>query len=346
MNDDIDKTGRKRGDGINIPRGDLLTGIAGYDQETQADLIWLHGYTMEQLAGSRTALTEFLGCDWTTITRVWRGKYEADISQFMARVRHHRRKAEVGARTAFVPTIVTEKIERLCDVARDQGAIVMVSGPSGRSKTHAVQHWRHNNNHGRAIYVYAPEFGGYTTFLQRLARALGMSQRRNNYDLAASVENSIDYRNVLIVDEASHLIPTGRVTSLQTLEFIRGLHDRTGCGVVLVATEIFSQQLDAGKWCQWAEQLMGRVELHLKIPAEFSRREIADICCAFCDDPDPDLIKQARLIANARRGGVRELFRHLTRAAGAAEKLKEPLAARHLAAAYELSKQLIDIPKD
>lgn len=337
---------KRKGDGININRAEILAGIAGYDAKAQEDLTWLHGYAMDQLRGSRSALCEFIGSDWTTIWRVWKGKYEADVAKFVDRVRHYRGKAELHGRTLFVETLITEKIMKVCDVARDQGAAVLISGPTGRSKTWTVQEWKRRNNHGRALYVYAPESGGFRAFLEALARALGLSRHQNNYSLALGIEHSLDYRNVLVIDEVAHLIPSGRSSSLQAIEFIRGLHDRTGCGVVLVATEVFPQVLAGGKWAAWFEQLLGRVELHLKIPDEFGRREVAEICSAYADEPGAGLIKLAREIANARRGGVRELFRHLNRAALAAKAVGEPLSEVHLRAVYDQAQALMTIAKD
>ena len=336
----------RRGDGLNITRGEVIAGIADYPDEDQDALLWLHGYAMDALGGSRTGFCEWLGVDWTTATRVWRGKYGASIEQYMDRVLYLRRKAELTNRTQFVETIITRKIFQLCDVARDTGAMVMVSGSSGRSKTFSVREWQRRNNHGRALYVYAPEAGGLTAFLNALGRSLVISARQTNREIAEAIEKGLDYRNVLIIDEVAHLMPMGRGPTIKTLEFIRGLHDRTGCGVVLVATPLFERQLEGGKWARWFEQLQGRVELHMRIPQQFSRLEIAEICSAFVDDPDPALIRTARDIANARKGGVRELFRHLGRAAQAAGKLGDTLTADHLKSAHKFAQDLLSIPKD
>ncbi len=336
----------RRGDGLNITRGEVIAGIAGLSPAEQDDLLWLHGYALEALGGSRTAFCEWLGVDWTTATRIWRGKYGASIAQYLERVRYLRRKAHLTQKTGFVETIITRKICQVCDVAREQGAMVMVSGPSGRSKTHSVREWQRRNNHGRALYVYAPEAGGLTAFLNALGKNLVISARQTNREIAEAIEKGLDYRNTLIVDEVAHLMPVGRGPTIQTLEFIRGLHDRTGCGVVLVATPLFERELEAGRWSTWFEQLQGRVELHLRIPQTFSRLEIAEICSAFVDEPDPDLVRAAREIANARKGGVRELFRHLGRASQAAEKLGEPLTAAHLKAAHAFAAKLLEIPEN
>jgi DNA transposition AAA+ family ATPase len=222
----------------------------------------------------------------------------------------------------------------------------MISGPTGRSKTWTIDEFRHLRNHGRAVYVYAPEAGGFRAFLEALARSLNISSSRNNYALVQAIEHSLDERNVLIVDEVAHLYPTGRASSLQALEFIRGLHDRSGCGVILCATDGFEGILQGGRWAQWFDQLLGRIELHLRIPRQFSRQEIADLLAGYVDDPDPDLVNDARVIANGSTRGCRDLFRHLDRAAQVAADLKRPLSAEILTQTRDAANKLLTIDKE
>lgn len=339
-------TGKRRGDHINIPRSEVLAGIGGYPQQDQEDLLWLFGYTIEQLHGSRSALKAELRSDWSTIWRVWAGKYGASIANFMDRVRAMRRKAETGSKTRFIDTPVTERIHALCDVSRDNGAIVMISGPSGRSKTWAVEEWKNRNNHGRAIYVDCPDSGGFRTFCEALAKQLCVGCNTNVYDIAATVRKSIDYRNVIILDEVSRLLPRGRANNLTSLEFVRRLHDTTGCGVVLVATDIFPAQMENGIWSKWFEQLLGRCEFHLRIPKDVLRAEAAAICAAYVDDPDSDLINLFLRIANHERGALRVPFRLLKRASELAHDMGQPLSAQHLMESYKWQQNLSKIKED
>lgn len=336
----------KRGDGINLTRGEIVSGISGYAQDVQADLLWLHGYAVDELGSSRTRLVEALRLDWTTLWRVWSGKYEASPDKVIERVRRFRRKAESAHRRRFIETVVTRRIMSVLDAARDRGIMAMLSGPTGRSKTWTLDEWRHANNHGRAIYVYAPATGGFRSFLETLAESLSISRHASNYDIMRSVFNALDERNVLIVDEVAHLYPTGRASSLQALEFIRELHDRTGCGIVLCATDGFEAILQGGKWAQWFDQLLGRIELHLRIPRTFSRQEVAELLGGYIDDPDPDLVAAARQIANQSRRGCRDLFRHLDRAAQVAAECGRPLSAEILRQTVAASAQLLTFEKE
>jgi hypothetical protein len=157
--------GAKRGDHINIPRTEILAGIARYPQEQQDLLLWLHGYCLEALHGSRSALVEWLAVDWTTVTRIWRGQYPADIAQFCGRVAHLRNRETLRGATTFVQTVVTERIWKTMDIARAQNSMVMLIGASGRSKTHAAREWQRRNNHGSSCYIECPVSGGLRALL-------------------------------------------------------------------------------------------------------------------------------------------------------------------------------------
>ena len=330
--------GKSRGDHINIPRTEILQGISGYAQDRQDLLLWLHGYCLDALHGSRSALVEWLQVDWTTVTRIWRGTYGADIAQFCQRLDHLRARETLRGDTQFVDTVVCRRIAATCDIARQQNAMVMIVGPSGRSKTHTVKEWKRRNNHGISTYVECPVSGGLRGLCDAIARASGTGLNRPNAELMGILERSFDYRNVLIFDEVARLLPS-RSTVIQPIEFIRRLHDVCGCGIVLVATDVFPDEMRGGRLRPWFEQLDGRIAVTLRIPEKVQRQEAAEICAAFAADPQPDLIAEARRIAN-QRGRVRVLFGLLRNAALLARAKGETLAAGHLRAAAEFRESL------
>jgi DNA transposition AAA+ family ATPase len=332
-------SGPRRGDHINVPRTELLAGIAGYEQAAQDDLLWLHGYACDALRGSRSALVEWLGVDWTTIWRIWQGTYGANIASVLERVRHRRQQAVVSGRTGFVETVVTKRIWATCDIARAQNAIVMVTGRSGRCKTHSVREWQRGNNHGRSLYVECPVSGGFRALLESIAKSAGIGIGRNNNDLMAHIERSFDYRHTLIFDEVARLLPN-KTSNIAALEFIRRLHDACGCGVVLVATDTFPREMRAGRLSEWFEQLYGRIEVTLAIPERVSRTEAAEICAAFCSgDPSPEMVKEALGIGNSA-GRVRLLFTLLRHSAQLASRKGEALDAEHLRSARDFRDSL------
>jgi DNA transposition AAA+ family ATPase len=330
--------GDRRGDHINISRAAILQGIAQYPQERQDLLIWLHGYCLDVLHGSRSALVDWLQVHWSTVIKIWTGKYDADIAQFCQRLQHLRAREVMRASTHFVETTVTRRIFSTIEIARQQNAMAMIVGPSGRSKTHAARQWQTLNNHGVSTYVECPVSGGLRGLIDAIANAMGTGKNRPNSEMMPALERSFDYRNVLIFDEVARLLPA-RSTSIHPIEFIRRLHDVCGCGVVLIATDVFPAAMRGGPLRAWFEQLSGRIAVTLRIPAKIQRKEAAEICSAFTDDPQPDLIEEALRIGNAD-GHVRVLFGLLRNAAQLAQIKGEPLAFGHLRSAGDLRESL------
>jgi DNA transposition AAA+ family ATPase len=330
--------GVRRGDHLNIPRTEILAGISGYTAEQQDMLLWLHGYAIDILHGSRSALIEWVQVDLTTVTRIWRGTYGADIAKFCERLQHLRRRAEITGSTKFVETEITRRIHTACAIARTQNAITMVVGASGRSKTHSCREWQRRNNHGLSSYIECPVSGGLRGLLDAIARASGVGLNHPNNELMSILERSFDYRHTLIFDEVARLLPA-RSTSIHPIEFIRRLHDCCNCGIVLIATDVFPSEMRGGRLRQWFEQLDGRITLTLRLPDKVSRSEAAEICSAFTAEPAADLIQEARRIANTQ-GRVRVLFTLLRQAAMLAQAKSEALAAGHLRTACEVRESL------
>jgi DNA transposition AAA+ family ATPase len=331
-------------DSLNIPANVVLEGIRDYSQEDQDDLLWLAGHAREVLGGSRRAVCEALGCDYTTFTRVLTGKYPAGIGNFMQAVRHLRAKAsQPGGR--FVETVVTRKIFATLDQARDFNAVVHVCGPSGRSKTESVKEWIRRNSHGRCFYIDCPVVGGARGLMEEIARKAGVNVARKSLDIATRLEKSFDWRHVLIIDEAVRLIPQGRGREVKPLEFLRRLHDVTTCGMAFVSTDVFRREMESGAISDFLEQLMGRIEDPLYIPEKVGLQEAGDVCRAFNPDADVECIRLAAKIANGR-GRIRVLFHLVRQAAMLAQKKGEPMATAHLKAACALRDNLHRWPEE
>ena len=244
-------------------------------------------------------------------------------------------------------TLTTRKIFATLDMAKNLNAIVHITGPSGRSKTHAVREWQRRNNHGRSFYIDCPVSGGLRGLMEEISRRSGVTTGKNNNRLMDALERSFDYRHTIILDEVARLIPSTKSANIAALEFVRRLHDVCGCGVVLVSTEIFGKEMRGGRLADWFEQLLGRIEVPLVIPVKVSRQETAEICQAFCGNREAstELIKTAREIANGP-GRVRLLFTLLRHAAMLARGKKDALGAGHLAAARDFRENISRWPEE
>lgn len=334
---------------INVPDNVIQDGIRGYTEEQQDLLQWAVSYGRHELGNSRDRLCKAIGCDWTTLTRVLNGKYEASIESFCEKIIELQAVAAESMETGFVQTIVTRRITELLDYALsgdlDGGKVVMLVGPTGRSKTETVKNWCRQNNHGRSVYIDCPESGGLSAFFRELAKQTGVNPERSTNDLRDRLIKSFNRRRILVVDEVARLLPSRRVSKIPVeLEFIRRLHDVRKCAVALVATPIFDHEMTSGWLQQYMEQLLGRCE-PLFIPADPRRDEIRDICAAYTKRPSRELITLAHQISK-EKGRLRVLFDLMKKAGVVARKRSEDLDAKHLDAAYQRRKNRTVWPED
>lgn len=330
-------------DTINLPDNLIQDGIAKYTTEHQDLLLWSVGYARSELGGSRSRLCELIECDWTTLWRILAGRYEASPAALCERIADLQRRVSESTHTGFVETPVTRRIHELLDYALAGdvrgGRIVMVAGPTGRSKSEAVQEWCRRNNHGRSIYIDCPESGGLKTLLCEIADKVGVNVSRPTLEIRDRVISSFSRRRILIVDEVFRLLPSRRGGRHPTeLEFLRRLHDVRHCPIALVATQAFVEEMNVGTLRSYLEQLLGRIVDPLVIPQKTFRTEVRAICEAFAKgDPPDELVSLAHAISN-QPGRLRVLFELLRQAAAISAKKKEPLAERHLAVAAERRK--------
>ena len=339
INDMDDGVQRRRGDGINISRPEMQGAIERYSPDDRELLLWLHGYAMDALRGSRSALVKAIGGEWAEVAAAWHGRAET-VTGLVERITRMRRRIDLEESTQFIHTEITDRLEMIFNVARDEHEMVLIHGASGKMKTHTALEWRRKVGHGRAFYVYVPGDGGFRAFLEAMAEAFGISRERSNIDIKRAILNTLSRQDVLIIDEFAHCCPNGKSRSVQAIEMIRELRDKIKCGIIILATDGLPETLSSGHLGKWLEQFLGRICIPYHIPDDFSASEIGDICAAFVKDPETQLVDLAGEIANARKGGIRELLRHLKRSTQVADKRGEKLTFKYSAASWRVSIEL------
>ena len=298
---------------INIGGHVFKDGISNYTDREKDLLEWLWGYAFEELKGKRSALVEVTNYDWTVLSKIFTGGYDASLDRFCEMVERLKKKVASG-RTRLVNTIVTKRITEALDYARDTSAMVAIIGPTGRSKTFTARSWARDNNHGRTRYIRIQSGCTRRIIVTQLCQSCGIGVNgKKTADLEMRLFKAFDYRNVIIVDEAGHLMPRcGLATS--AIEFLRDLHDRCECGVVMIFTDVYLEEMRNGRLAAYFEQFIGRIKYELKIPKEVRRDEVRSVVKSFVKEPDVKIIDLALKIARAREGKLRTLFEDLQRA--------------------------------
>jgi len=299
---------------INLSYEHFQSGIARYSPHEKELLEWLWGYAHQALNNSADRLAMAVGCDYKVLLNIFNGKTECIPEGFIAAF--ERLKKRSTPESVLIQTPVTRRIEEALNYARDYHALVTIVGPTGRSKTSTVMDWQIRNNHGKARYVRCPSGCTRRTLATTLSQSFGIgsiSQRSNTLEMR--LMNALSPRNTLIIDEAGHLMPRRSGGGTLAVELIRDLHDCCGCGVVLVFTDVYVDEMRNGNMKDYFEQFVGRIKFERRIPAKVFKDEVRAVVASFRPNPPEKLVDEAWKIAAAGDGKLRTLFEDLQRAA-------------------------------
>ena len=322
-------------DVINIGLHIFRAGIRRYTDEEQELLEWLWGYTFDVLGNSKIELERALGYDWPFVYGVWTGAYDGEMGAFCDAIRGLRQRAEI--KMPLVRTVVTERIIAALDYARDWGAMITITGPTGRGKTYAAQDWARMNNHGRTRFIRVPCGCSRRQLATELAQKSGIGSAGVKKEiLERRLFSAFTARNVIIVDEAGFLLPrSGRADAL---ELLRDLHDKCGCAIALIFTDVYLKEINNGPMADYFEQYRGRIKYTVAIPDRIFRSEVEAAVRAFAPEPSKALIEYAYVSTTARDGKLRTLYEDLRRAKDFAAQQDRQLALGDLKAAVEWRK--------
>lgn len=186
-------------------------------------------------------------------------------------------------RAPFVLTRLAKRIFALCRRAFLRQKMVFIFGDSQIGKTSALEEYSRRNNHGETKYVRMPAGGSHDNFVFELAKVLGIPTSNRANDLRARILASFDSRMLLIVDECEETL-TDRTNSTKgekTLNFIREIHDRCKCGIVLAGANIFRRRLYLGGQAGSMQRLVRRGMPPLQLPNVPGQADLATFAAHF-----------------------------------------------------------------
>lgn len=311
-----------------------------YTEDQVEGLEWLWGYAFNELDGRRSLLCEAIGYDWSVVFKIYTGKYGASIAGFCEAITHLRAKA-AQFKTGFVRTVVTDRIFEALDCARDENAMVLICGDTGRSKTTAVKEWSRSNNHGRSVYVRCLSNLTRRQLVHQICGACGIGvASKKTTELEQRLLRSFSWKQTLIVDEAGHILPREGRGGTSAVEFLRDLHDICQCGVALVITYPYLEELREGRCARFFEQFRGRLEDQVVIPiGTVFEAEAEAVCQAFTPSPSREMLGLALRYALGDDGKLRALFKVLKHARRLADDEGVAAETKHLAQAIQLRRK-------
>lgn len=253
-----------------------------------------------------------------------------------------RRESETLAAesTTFIETPLARKMWRAMRSAYTKHRLTFVFGPSQIGKSAAAAEYQRTHNHGETIIVRMPTKGSLTHFQQELAAAVRVPIQMGFSTLRRRLMDCFDERTLLIVDEAHQCLFGRGEVGLMTLEFIREIHDRRKCGVVLIGTDVLRQALIHHKVLRqlWLRRSPGSVVM---LPAVVPDPDLAAFAAAFGLEPAPDRDLAVKYQATENSVDVERTFK-----ANPAELQRTILQADGLGAWLKLLEDARDLAKE
>jgi hypothetical protein len=318
---------------INVPLN--LENWEHLPAETQEALMWFHQHLLDEGLGWEEAASAlgYASEDKDaakTIFAALKGTIDAekDWSDLVERIGDFRKIAaeRAGIQTAaFVETPNSKTVWAALDYALSSISIALIEGESGHGKTVPSQAWIKQRAAGRAVYVEVPSIGGTRVFLGEICKKIGANKNLGIGQMRDAILRAFDRNRILIVDEATRLLPKDRRTMPEKLEFLRELHDRTSCAVALLCTSRLNDEMETSNYL--FEQVLGR-SLPIRLPYVLGEANWRPILVQYFPRPSEKLLKACEQIANNKmrageRGRLRTLVKTLQLATRMASKDRE-----------------------
>lgn len=259
-----------------IPAYKVFEATKDLPDEQRLAIRWLHGHYYDS-GKSLMEIGEAIGYDGGNISRVFANKYDGDLGAVVKSIARFRRLHEERAavsRAPYIETSLYRMIETCCEAALTYQKLVFIYGESQVGKTAALEHYQRLHNHGQTVYVTMPVGGSLSHFLAAVAAKVRMNNSREVLQL--NLMRCFGPNNLLIVDEASRALQAKSYGgyALKTMDFIRDLHDQTGCGVVLCGTNVFRDQMEDRSIAKFLNQFNRRCLIRRQLPDVPSRADL------------------------------------------------------------------------
>jgi DNA transposition AAA+ family ATPase len=316
------------------------TAITAYADEHQSIVRWWY-YLGKERGWPLSRLAEASGVSTTTLSRVFRGIYQAEIDRVAASlVKAKEVFAEVSDNPEFIQTSLAARLFTAMDKTRALGNVTICWGPMGIGKTICLEEYTRLNNHGKTRLIRFPAGCTFAYFVAHVATALGIAphksgqfaNRQKIYQVMAAG------KRLLIIDELHQAFLTCRAdTAIKCCEFLREISDVAGCGLVLIGTDVLRQEIFSGAHKEALAQLVDRGTVQIPLPAKATKQDyqrfLSYYGLSIPNEADPeareiieDLIKHA---------GLRKITLHLRDGASFAAKRNEPYQWHHFVAAFQ-----------
>lgn len=275
-----------------IPGDTIAKAVANLPDHQRSLIKWAEGYCR-----SRNLSCEDFGNEikqengrpysGDSVYAVFTNRRDANsIKLFCAAVDPLRKRIEeTAAREGlpFVETSLSKKIFAACRKAFLKKRILFIFGETQIGKTRSAVEYARIFNHGETKFFRIPSSGGLRALMTEMAAHLVIGLGNTSIDIRRRIFECFDDRTLVIFDEGEECLDTK--SGLAILKFIRELHDRRKCGVVILGA---TQLRNALRGDYNLKKLWLRGLPALQLPLRPPVSDLAKFAASFKLDPAPD----------------------------------------------------------
>lgn len=208
------------------------------------------------------------------VSKFIKSKYDPDPGRLLAAIADYREQFEARQSfggVEFVETVTTRRIVQACAHARATQSVAMIFGDGQVGKTTTLEHFVTEAATSKVRLYRMTTAPSLFSMLDTMLEQWGIDTASLDFNtLRRTVVGLFGPDSLLIVDEVSLVFNTApRKDAIRCIEFLRELHDRSGCGLVLCSTNVLRDQVAEGAFAKILSQTSrrGTVKLSLKTKA-------------------------------------------------------------------------------
>lgn len=310
--------------------------VIALPEEHQRPILWAF-HLAKNSAWNLKELAREIGYSTTTWHKLFSGSFEGNVANVTAKINAFRslyEQRQAAVAPDFIVTSLTKRIWQAADFALISQSVVFVWGENQIGKTAALAEYQRTHNHGQTILVRMPASAGVQLVAREIARACGISPNSSFEKLRERILAGIDDKNTLIFDEMHQVFLTYQKGScLKVLEFIREIHDRTGCGLLLCGTNVWRDEIKTGPHQKMLKQLLNRGVAHIQLEDRPRQADLRKFW-QFYDLADPDGAAKTVVRDLVAEHGLGKFVKYLQTAARLAAKRQDTLTWDHFLQAH------------
>lgn len=251
-------------------------------------------------------------------------KVAREVKQWLdARRERNRLKAAVPVAPSYLPLPTSTEIVALLSYAQTLAEFGLVIGNPGVMKTTTAKFYKASYPNV-FMATMEPAKGGVHHVLLELRDVLQLQERAVANISGAIVRRLTGCNALLIIDEAQHL-------QTKAIDQLRTIHDKAGCGVVLMGNESIVAKLGDPDRAPQLAQLYSRIGLRLVL----GRPKKSDVDALMNAWSVTDADERKFLTAVAQKpGALRSLTKTLIAATAMAAGLEEKRGLAHMRDAW------------